>query len=423
VAKALLKPLLNNSGTKASSDREKGHRVLFIATYPEEVASTRFRVTQFFPYLESSGIRCTFSPLFSPPFCKEFYKKGAWVRKGLKLVWFSLRRLVDVFRCLRCDVVFVQRESHIMGPPVIEWIIGKILRKPIVFDFDDPVFVSYVSPTYGRIGSFLKMPQKTGWVAKMSSHVIVCTDFSRAYAERYNANVSVIPTVVDAEKFVPTPRGKRDQLIIGWIGSFSSANHLKTLTPVFERLGETHRFVLKIVGLGCEFRLESRNITVLNLEWSQEREISDYQSLDIGVYPLIRDPWSEGKMGMKVIGYMAVGIPCVCSPVGDHVRFLKDGENGMLASSEEEWIEKLSQLFEDETLRQRLGKAARKTVEEWYCLQQQAPRLLEILKSVAWGDSGPYLTVGVPSQDETIRQRGSSRRETETSLCVASVGF
>jgi glycosyltransferase involved in cell wall biosynthesis len=423
VAKALLKPLLNSTGPEASSLREEGHRVLFIATYPEEVASTRFRVTQFFPYLESNGIRCTFSPLFSPSFCKEFYRKGAWVRKGLKLVWFSLRRLLDVFRCLRCDVAFVQRESHIMGPPVIEWIIGKILRKPIVFDFDDPVFVSYVSPTYGKIGSYLKMPQKTGWVARMSSHVIVCTHFSKAYAERYNSNVSVIPTVVDAEKFIPTPREKRDQLVIGWIGSFSSASHFKTLTPVFERLGEKYRFVLKIVGLGCEFRLESRNVTVLNLEWSQEREIGDYQSLDIGVYPLIRDPWSEGKMGMKVIGYMAVGIPCVCSPVGDHVRFLRDGENGMLASAEEEWFEKLSRLIEDERLRQRLGAAARKTVVEWYCLQRQAPRLLEILNSAAKRKRLLLRPAGAASSGGTISRSEKAGADTETRLCAASVEF
>lgn len=406
-----------------ASGRDRTHRVLFLATYPEEVASTRFRVTQFFPYLEMNGIRCTLSPLLSSTFCKEFYKRGAIIRKSLKMVWFSLKRFLDVFRSLRYDIAFIQRESHLIGPPIVEWIISKIMRRPIVFDFDDPVFVSYVSPTYGKIGSYLKMPQKTAWVARMSSHVIVCTHFSKVYAERYNANVSVIPTVVDAEKFIPRPREKKDQLVIGWIGSFSSADHFKILTPVFEKLGEKYQFVLKIVGLGSEFQLKSPNVRVFNVEWDKEREVSDYQSLDIGLYPLIRDPWSEGKMGLKVIGYMAVGIPCVCSPVGDHVKFLRDGENGMMASNEEEWIEKLSQLIEDELLRQRLGKAARRTVEEWYCLQQQAPRLLEILKSVAEGDSVSHRPAGVASSGETLSPRERSGADTETSLCAASVEF
>lgn len=402
--------------------RKRPRRVLFIATYPEEVASTRFRITQFFPYLEKNGISCTLSPLLSANFCKEFYKKGALIRKGLKLFWFSLRRFWDVFRSLGYDIAFVQRESHLMGPPIVEWIISRIMRRPIVFDFDDPVFVSYVSPTYGKIGSYLKMPQKTGWVAKISSHIIVCTHFSKAYAERYNPKVSVIPTVVDAEKFVPKARQNPGELVIGWIGSFSSAYHLKTLTGVFEKLGEKYQFVLKIVGLGCDFPLKSPNVKVLNLEWDKEREVSDYQSLNIGLYPLFRDSWSEGKMGLKVIAYMAVGIPCVCSPIGDHVRFLKDGENGMLASTEEEWIEKLSRLIEDEKLRHYLGKAARKTVEEWYCLQRQAPRLLEILNSVARGHSLPLRPSEISPSGKAVSQRGGNTADTKTSLCAESAG-
>lgn len=401
----MLLDYFSNSARAMAPGREPVHRVLFMATYPDDVASTRFRVTQFFPYLEKNGVGCTLSPLLSSTFCKEFYKKGALVRKSLKMIWFSLKRFLDIFRSLRYDVTFIQRESHIIGPPIVEWIIGRIIRKPIVFDFDDPVFVSYVSPTYGRIGSYLKMPQKTAWIARISSHVIVCTHFSKVYAERYNTSISVIPTVVDAEKFIPKPRQNSGELVIGWIGSFSSAYHLKTLTEVFEKLGEKYRFVLKIVGLGSKFHLKSPNIKVLNLEWEKEREVSDYQSLDIGLYPLFRDSWSEGKMGLKVIGYMAVGIPCVCSPVGDHVRFLKDGENGMLASTEEEWIEKLSLLIEDGALRERLGRSARKTVEDWYCLQRQAPRLLEILKSVAVGKV-PQVMAELSHPSEPVLQTG-----------------
>jgi len=94
----------------------------------------------------------------------------------------------------------------------------------------------------------------------------------------------------------------------------------------------------------------------------------------------------------------------------------------MLASAEEEWLEKLSQLIEDERLRQRLGAAARKTVVEWYCLQRQAPRLLEILNSAAGGNRFPLRPDGAASSREAASRNRKAGADMETSLCAASVG-
>ena len=362
-----------------SVDRRKSLKVLFLTKYPYEIASTRYRVNQFFPFLEENGIECSFSPLMNIKFFRILHKQGQILYKILGVAWFSLRRFLDVFRALRYDVVFVQREALMVGPPVVEWLIAKVIRRPVVFDFDDALFLGSDGRARERWIRMLKWPQKIVSILRLSSHVIVSTPYLQAYAAQYNPRVTVIPSVLDCQKFIPVRRDSREEITIGWVGTFSSWPYMERLRDVFEELGKRHRFVLKIVGLGRDYPLRSPNIEVINLDWDLEREVEDYQSLDIGVYPLIDDAWSRGKMGFKVIGYMAVGIPCVCSALGDHVRFLQDGVNGMLAATKEEWVEKLSRLIEDKELRRRIGEAARRTVEEWYCTARQAPRLREIL--------------------------------------------
>jgi glycosyltransferase involved in cell wall biosynthesis len=106
------------------------------------------------------------------------------------------------------------------------------------------------------------------------------------------------------------------------------------------------------------------------------------QCFDIGVAPLINDEWALGKSGCKVIQYMGMGIPVVASRVGIYTEIMNDGVNGFLADSDEEWIEKLSQLIENEALRQRFGSMGRKTVEERYSLKVNGPKLLEVLQKV-----------------------------------------
>jgi glycosyltransferase involved in cell wall biosynthesis len=118
---------------------------------------------------------------------------------------------------------------------------------------------------------------------------------------------------------------------------------------------------------------------VVKKQWSSEEEVSDLQSFDIGLMPLVDDPWSWGKCGLKIIQYQGVGLPVVCTPVGINRDLVEDGANGFYAMTPEEWEVKLSLLIEDSLLRERMGREGRKRVLEKYTLQACAPRLLSIL--------------------------------------------
>jgi glycosyltransferase involved in cell wall biosynthesis len=98
--------------------------------------------------------------------------------------------------------------------------------------------------------------------------------------------------------------------------------------------------------------------------------------------PLPDDEWARGKCGCKALQYMALGIATVCSPVGVNTKIIQDGENGLLATTEDQWIERLSRLLHSPSLRERLGKAGRATVEAEYSMSMHAPRVHQIFESV-----------------------------------------
>lgn len=95
--------------------------------------------------------------------------------------------------------------------------------------------------------------------------------------------------------------------------------------------------------------------------------------------PLTEDLWSKGKCGYKLIQYMACGLPVIASPVGVNKKLVKNGVNGFLANSEEEWIEFLDLLIRDPELRSKMGAEGRKIVEKFYSLEVHGPRVSSII--------------------------------------------
>jgi len=349
-------------------------KILFMVPYSSKGQSNRFRVEQYVPYLQANGIECDIRPFVFDEFYEVLYSPGFYGKKIKCFVKAVCNRIADCVKINLYDIVFIQREACPLGPPIFEWLMH-MHKKPIVFDFDDAIFLRNCSPA-NRMYSFMKFPSKTKLIIKMSKSVIVANNYLREYAKSFSESVHVIPTSIDTDRFKMS-RKQSGILTVGWIGSPTNAHYLEIVYKAMQLLSKKYSFVLKIVGAGKAISIPG--VRVENQEWNLDREIYDFQDTDIGIYPLRDSLWSRGKAAFKAIQYMSVGVPVVASPVGMTRELIQDDVNGYLAGSDEEWVEKLSNLLTSEELRTRMGLQGRKIVVEKYSVSANVSKLLSIV--------------------------------------------
>ena len=356
-------------------------KVLFLTPHPIEGASSRYRIIQFFPYLEERGIHCTLNSFFSSKAYTYLYKHRFLIRKFISFLVGAVKRLYYILRAGNFDAVYIHLEFFPIPLKILETIV-KSFNKHIIYDLDDSIYLHRESAN--KIREYFRGPEKLYRLLKISSEVTVCNKYLYTYARQYNKNITIIPTSLDTQKFKPLPiRRTNNPIVIGWIGSHSTAKYINIISNVLKRLAQKYRFIFKVVGSGKPIEIEG--VRVINRDWSLERDVEEFQTCDIGVYPLADDEWTKGKTGFKTIQFMAVGVPCVVSRAGANIEIVEDGKNGFLADTEAEWIEKLSKLIEDAELRMKIGRAGRETVEEKFSLNHIASLFHQVIMRAAYG--------------------------------------
>jgi glycosyltransferase involved in cell wall biosynthesis len=74
---------------------------------------------------------------------------------------------------------------------------------------------------------------------------------------------------------------------------------------------------------------------------------------------------------------MGIGIPAVMSPVGANLEIIEHGVNGYLPSTEDEWVDVLSNLIENKELREKIGNSGRQTVIDKYSVEAWKQKYLD----------------------------------------------
>lgn len=338
----------------------------------------RYRIEQWEPILAEMGVEISYLPFETRELRDVLYTRGHIARKATAVVSSMRRRARELRSVGDFDLVYLFREAAVLWPP---WFERKMARSgvPIVFDFDDAIFVPYRSPSNGFL-SYLKFPQKTAEICRLSAHVMSGNQYLADYSLRFNENVTVIPTTIDTEKYqIHEKSVHREPLTIGWSGSYSTVQHLDTIRGVLQELAMTEKFKLRVIGTPS---YELDGVDVEAMQWHSATEVEDVTAIDIGIMPLPDDEWSKGKCGLKALQYMALGIPTVCSPVGVNSTIIRNGENGFIADTKSEWIAIFKRLLHNAELRRNVGMAGRRTVEKNYSARSQAPRVFEIFESV-----------------------------------------
>ncbi|MGI4873444.1 MAG: glycosyltransferase family 4 protein [Janthinobacterium lividum] len=355
-------------------------RILFVIPYPPGRApSQRFRFEQYLDLLSAHGHQYQLAPFLDEATWRILYQPGQTGRKVLGIVAGFGRRLATLLAATAYDYVFIHREAAPLGPPVLEWLLAKVLRKRIIYDFDDAIWLPNTSEA-NRMAASLKWHHKVDSICRWAYKNSCGNTYLAAYAHQFNPRVVVNPTTIDT---VHLHNQVRDQLapgslVIGWTGTHSTLKYLLPLMPVLAQLeAEGLAFELRVISnQPPEFDQLLRSLRYV--PWQKATEIPDLLTFHVGLMPLEDDQWAKGKCAFKALQYMALGIPALVSPVGMNTEVVTDGYNGYICREPAEWHQRLRQLLTDAPHRQQLGQAARATIEQRYSVVANTPNFLRL---------------------------------------------
>jgi len=355
-------------------------KIVFFGNASEKIAAIRYRVIKFADMLREEGHTCVVCLPSSIAMQERLYENRPKWSKLLFLLLVYLRRLTQLRHVLGADAVYMRGQLFLYGPPLLEYL-ARLLNKRIIFDIDDAIWEppAHVDSAFARFIDY-------GWVRKMariSRHAVVGNETLADYVRQFNPHITVIPTCIDMARHEPKDyagEAANGPVVLGWTGLKDNLGYMKPIEPVLRELAEHH--ALKIsVATGKPYELAG--VPVENHYWTLEHEIDYLREADIGLMPLQDTPRARGKCAFKALQYMGVGVPPVISPVGMNATVIEDGVNGFLADTPEEWREKLERLLRDPALRQRMGLAARETVQRLYSHEANFPKLKQALEHAA----------------------------------------
>ena len=356
-------------------------KVLFIASHrPNRSPSQRFRFEQYFNFLNENGIESELSFIINEEDDNYLYRRGLFLRKLNILIRSILIRKSNLKNLKNFDVIFIQREALMIGSAYFEKKIKKF-GIPIIYDFDDSIWILDTSEGNKKL-EWLKKPDKTKEIISLSDLIIAGNKYLSEYALQFNKNVIIIPTTVDTVKFYPNHLMRNmDKIVIGWSGSITTIKHFNFLLPVLKKLMEKYgeKIIFRVIG---DESYINNELGIRGEKWNSETEVEVLNSFDIGIMPLPNDKWAKGKCGLKGLTYMALEIPTIMSPVGVNAEIINNGVNGFLANDEHDWFNLICTLIENKALREKIGKEARKTVEDKYSVNANKEKYLNAIRGI-----------------------------------------
>lgn len=354
--------------------------ILFVVSFPPKMhSSARFRIELYETSLAEKNITYDTEYFWNSDMYITLYKPG---NTFIKIKWLLLgfvKRLWLLTKVRSYSYIFVLREATPIGPPVFEWICTHILKKKLIYDFDDAIWIEQASKS-NAIVKFVKAVWKVKHICKWAYKVSVGNRYLYDYASVYNKHVVLNPTCVDTERKHNTLKDqsiRTDNIVIGWTGSFSTLEFLDEIVAVLQELEKKYHFSFLVIA-DQDPALPLKNY--IFKKWEEDTEIEDLLQCNIGLMPLIDSEFTKGKCGFKIIQFLSLGIPVVASPIGVNAQIIDEKVDGFLCQSKAEWFDALEKLLTDTELRTSMGKAGRQKIEEKYSERSNRNNFLSLFQ-------------------------------------------
>ena len=352
-------------------------KILFVAQYGPLAASSRTRVFDYLPLLQRAGIICDVR-IVAPNDLIKRNTRGIFSR----ILYYVLSYFRAWWTGWTCVFTASQYDAILIQKVLFSFPIPRLLRRykqKIFFDFDDAIF-TLETPNAGWINRLRTRRRAMGVPAMLqTAHcAIVENAYTAEFAARYCPHVSQITGPIDTTRYIPKKKVAGEKIVLGWIGSQWTTRYLDLIRDALVALSRQYpNLELRLIGAGD---FDVPGLQIAHMDWALETEVGYLQTFDIGLMPLPDDPFTRGKGGYKLLQYMACGLPVVTSPVEINREIVTHGKTGFWAETDSEWIEFLSTLIENKTLRNRMGAAGRARVVAHYALEKSSEQLLALLQ-------------------------------------------
>jgi len=278
--------------------------------------------------------------------------------------WHWLRTKLQRF-----DVVFIDREIFDNTTTDMEQRFRESCGR-LVIDLDDAVFLRY--------------PEKFAQLMKLADMVVCGNRFLMEKVQPLNSSICHVPTCVDLDDYSERLARMTDASdpVVGWMGTAGNLKYLSVAADALRTLAGELPFELRIVvpDISSLSEVDLSGVRVVHERWLPHREVEQLQQFDIGLMPLFpNQEWDIYKCGLKLIQYLAVGVPGIAAPVGVNSEILDNNQNGFAAQTTDEWLAALRLLTSHPEIRQQMGHRGRQTVERKYSIQANYPVLRDAL--------------------------------------------
>jgi len=309
--------------------------------------------------------------------------EGGYSLEAVPLRRNSLRRALQLRAARRAEVVILQRK---LLPLWQLWILRRSARR-LLYDFDDALFQrdSYSGKgpaSWRRAARFRATTAAADAVTAGNDYLA-----QQAAAWTRSDRIRVIPTCVEPARYRLANHHRTNTAArLVWIGQPSTLASLRSAeSQLAAAAAELPGLELRVI---CDGGAELAGVRVVPRRWASDTEAAELADGDIGVNWLPDDAWSRGKCGLKVLQYMAAGLPVVANPVGMNRQMVIHGRTGFLASTAPEWAAAISRLAADPELRQQMGRAGRELVERHFSVTRWAPEVAAVIASLGAGRPG-----------------------------------
>ncbi len=231
--------------------------------------------------------------------------------------------------------------------------------------------------------------------------VTVTTEEMREWYLQFNPNVKVLPNCIDFKIWKPTrvikPEG---EVRIGLTGGASHYSDWIEIQGVLKRIADKYPQV-KFVFQGQWFPGLTKGVHSKRL--IKEPWVNTYAypyllqtlGIDIAIIPIKDTPFSRYKSPHKWLEFSAMKVPCVVSDLIPYNKVAVDDDTALLATTEDDWVQKISTLINNPHLRWELGNAGHQYVLDNYDMDKETTQWSEVYKELCQSDCKEPVTASV----------------------------